>query len=83
MSSHSLLLSISQTAEDTAIVTKIRIKLPEEILRMIHFAFHSHLSFGIEVCANTTSNHLSKPYVLNNRLLGIVHRSEINKNTQY
>ena len=57
----------------TSIFYKIRTKLPEEILRMIFFAFvHFHLSYGIEVYANTTSNHLSKLNVLNNRLLRIV-----------
>ena len=44
----------------TSIFYKIRTKLPEEVLRMIYFVFvHSHLSYGIEVYANTTANHLS------------------------
>jgi len=62
----------------TSILHKIRTKLPEEILRMIYFAFvHSHLSYGIGLCANTTSNHLSKLNVLHNRLLRIVQKKSI------
>jgi len=39
---------------------KIGTKLPEDILKMIYFAFvHSQLLYGIEVYANTTTtNHL-------------------------
>ena len=38
----------------------MKMKLPDEILRMIYFAFvHFHLSYGIEVYANTTAKHLS------------------------
>jgi len=45
---------------------------------MIYFAFvHSHLSYGIDVYANTTANHLSKLNVLNNRLLRIVRKKSI------
>ena len=62
----------------TSIFYKIRTKLPEEVLRMIYFAFvHSHLSYGIEVYANTTANHLSKLNVLNNRILRIVQKKSI------
>jgi len=62
----------------TSIFYKIRTKLPEEVLRMIYFAFvHSHLSYGIEVYANTTANHLSKLNVLNNRLLRIIQKKSI------
>ena len=62
----------------TSIFYKRRTKLPEEVLRMIYFAFvHSHLSYGIEVYANTTANHLSKLNVLNNRLLRTVQKKSI------
>jgi len=62
----------------TSIFYKTRTKLPEEVLRMIYFAFvHSHLSYGIEVYANTTANHLSKLNVLNNRILRIVQKKSI------
>ena len=57
----------------TSIFYKIRNKLPQEVLKMIYFAFiHSHLLYGIEVYANTTPNHLSKLTVLNNKLLRIL-----------
>ena len=40
---------------------------------MIYFAFvHSHLLYGVEVYANTTTNHLSKLITLNNKLLRIL-----------
>jgi len=56
-----------------SIIHKIRSKLPSEILRLTYFAFvHSHLSYGIEIYGNTTTNHLSKLLVLNNRLLRIL-----------
>jgi len=44
---------------------------------MIYFAsVHSHLLYGIEIYANTISNHLSKLTVLNNKLLCILqHKS--------
>ena len=62
----------------TSIFYKIRTKLPEEILRMIYFAFvHSHLSYGIELYANTTSNHLSKLNVLN-KSSAVAGRNEAN-----
>ena len=61
-----------------SIFYNIRTKLSEKILRMIYFAFvHSHLSYDIEVYANTTANHLSKLNVLNNRILGIVQKKSI------
>jgi len=45
---------------------------------IVYFAFvHSHLTYGIEVYANTTANHLSKLNVLNNRLLRIVQKKSI------
>jgi len=47
--------------------------LPPEILRWIYFAFvRSHLLCGIEICGNTTANHLFKLSVLNNKLLCIL-----------
>ena len=43
------------------------------ILRMIYSAFvHSHLLYGVEVYANTTTNHLSKLITINNKLLRIL-----------
>jgi len=57
----------------TSIFYKIGTKLPEDILKMIYFAFvHSQLLYGIEVYANTTPNHLSKLITLNNKLLRIL-----------
>ena len=57
----------------TSIFYKIRTKIPQNILRMIYFAFvHSHLVYGIEVYANTTVNHLAKLKTLNNKLLRII-----------
>jgi len=45
---------------------------------IIYFDFvHCHLTYGIEVYANTTSNHLSKLNVLNNRILRIVQKKSI------
>ena len=59
----------------TSIFYKIRTKLPEDILKMIYFAFvHSQLLYGIEVYANTTPNHLSKLITLNNKLLRILQK---------
>ena len=59
----------------TSIFYKIRIKLPESILRMICFTFvHSQLLYGIEVYANTTSNHLAKSMTLNDKLLRIIQK---------
>lgn len=60
-----------------SIFCKIRTKLPSEILRMIYFAVvHSNLLYGIEVYANTTSDHLTKLITLNNKLLHILqHKS--------
>jgi len=53
----------------TSIFYKIRNKLPQEVLKIIYFAFvHTYLLYGIEVYANTTSNHLT---VLNNKLQSI------------
>jgi len=49
-----------------------------EILRMIYFAFvHPHLLYGIEVYGNTTTNHLSKLIILNNKLLRILQNKSI------
>ena len=40
---------------------------------MIYFAFvNSHLLYGVEVYANTTTNHLSKLITLNNKLLRVL-----------
>jgi len=62
----------------SSIFYKIRTTLPEEILRMIYFAFvHSHLLYGIDVYVNTTANHLSKLNVLNNRWLRTVQKKSI------
>jgi len=59
----------------TSIFYKITTKLPEDILKMIYFAFvHSQLLYGIEVYANTTPNHLSKLITLNNKLLRILQK---------
>jgi len=59
----------------TGIFYKIGTKLPEDILKMIYFAFvHSQLLYGIEVYANTTPNHLSKLITLNNKLLRILQK---------
>ena len=56
-----------------SIFYRIRLKLPQKVLRMVYFAFvHSHLLYGIEVYANTTLNHLSKIIILNNKLLRIL-----------
>ena len=56
-----------------SIFYKLRVKLSSSILRMIYFAFvHSHLLYGVEVYANTTTNHLSKLITLNNKLLHIL-----------
>jgi len=45
---------------------------------MIYFAFvHPHLLYGIEVYGNTTSNHLSKLIILNNKLLRILQNKSI------
>jgi len=45
---------------------------------MIYFALvHSHLSCGVEVCANTTANNLSKLTTLNNKLLRILQNRAI------
>ena len=45
----------------TSIFYKIRTKLPEDVLRMIYFAFvHSQLLYGIEVYANTTN---TQPFI--------------------
>ena len=45
---------------------------------MIYFAFvHTHLLYGIEVYANTTSNHLTKLTVLNNKLLRILQHKPV------
>jgi len=45
---------------------------------MIYFAFvHSHLLYGIEVYANTSTDHLSKLIVLNNKLLRILQYKSI------
>jgi len=53
-------------------------KLAPEILRMIYFAFvHSHLLYGIGVYGNTTSNHLSKLIILNNKLLRVLQNKSI------
>ena len=66
----------------TSIFYKIRIKLPEDILRMIYFAFvHSQLLYGIEVYANTTSNHLTKLITLNNKLLRILQKKSSRSHT--
>ena len=56
-----------------SIFYKLRTKLSSSILRMIYFAFvHSHLLYGVQVYANTTTNHLSKLIILNNKLLRIL-----------
>jgi len=58
--------------------------LPPEIFRLIYFVFvHLLLSYGIEICGNTTANHLSKLSVLNNRLLltGILQHKPFNMHT--
>ena len=58
-----------------SIFYKIRSKVPNDILRMIYFAFiHTHLLYGIEVYANTTSSQLSKLTTLNNKLLRIIQK---------
>jgi len=62
----------------TSIFYKIRTKLPQEVLRMIYFAFvHTHILYGVEVYANTTLNHLSKLIVLNNKLLRILQNKSV------
>ena len=44
---------------------------------MIYFAFvHTHILYGVEVYANTTSNHLSELAVLNNKLLRILQNKQ-------
>ena len=61
-----------------SIFYKIRTKVCNNILRMIYFAFvHSHLLYGVEVYANTTTNHLSKLITLNNKLLRILQNKSI------
>jgi len=65
-----------------SIFNKIRSELPFEILRLSYFAFvHSHLSYGIAIYGNTTTNHLSKLLVLNNRLLRILQHKPFNAHT--
>ena len=45
----------------SSIFYKIRTKIPQEVLRMIYFAFvHSQILYGIEVYANTFSTYLIK-----------------------
>ena len=57
----------------TSIFYKLRNKFPNQVLRMIYYAFvHSHLLYGIELYANTAIHHLSKLMVLNNKLLRIL-----------
>jgi len=68
-------LLIQQTNKICKHFYKIRTKVPQNVVRIIYFAFvHSHLLYGlrIEVYANTTANHLSKLIVLNNKLLRIL-----------
>jgi len=56
--------------------------LPSELLRLTYFAFvHSHLSYGIEIYGNTTSNHLFKFLVLNNELFRILQHIPIKTHT--
>ena len=65
-----------------SIFYKIRTKIPEDILRMIYFAFvHSQLLYGIEVYANTTSNQLATLTALNNKLLRILQRKPTRSHT--
>jgi len=56
--------------------------LPFEVLRLTYFAFvHLHLSYGTEIYGNTTTNHLSKLLVLNNRLLRILQHKPFKTHT--
>jgi len=65
-----------------SIFNKIRAKLPSKILKMTYFAFvHSHLSYGIEIYSNSTTNHLSKLLVLNNKLLRILQHKSFKTHT--
>jgi len=53
-----------------SIFNKIKSKLLSKIMRLTYFAFvHLHLSYGIEIYGNTTTNYLSKLLALNNILL--------------
>ena len=61
-----------------------RASSPSTVLWAFHtiqpssFAFgHSHLLYGVEVYANTTTNHLSKLITLNNKLLCILQTKSI------
>ena len=52
---------------------KIRSKLLLSVLRNIYCAFvYSHILYGIEIYANTSSMHLKKLITLNNKLLHIL-----------
>ena len=65
-----------------SIFYKLRTKLSQEVLRMIYFAFvHTHLLYGIEVYANTNTNHLSKLIKLNNKLLRILQYKSLKTHT--
>ena len=73
-----------QGPQFTSIFYKIRTKIPEDILRMIYFAFvHSQLLYGIEVCANTTPSQLTQQLIitLNNKLLRILQRNPTRSHT--
>ena len=66
----------------TSIFYKVRAKLPQEILRMVYFAFvYPHLVYGIEIYANTTMNHLIKLITLNNKLLRILQQKSFRTHT--
>jgi len=53
------------------------------ILLNVHFAFvHSHLLYGVEVYANTTTSRLCKLITLNNKLLRILQNKSIKHNSE-
>lgn len=60
-----------------SIFYKIRDKMPQDCLRSLYFALvHPHISYGIELYANTNITYLDKLNVLNNRLLRTLQRKD-------
>ena len=71
--SHHIDTIYSKLLKYIGIFYKIRSKLPWSILRNIYFAFvYPHILYGIEIYANTSSTHLKKLIIMNNKLLRIL-----------
>ena len=52
---------------------KLRTSLPLKVLKQVYFAFvHSHISYAVEIYANTHKAYLDKLIKLNNKLLWII-----------